>query len=92
MSAKSHKLHLPSTDSISSAPFELVFSDVWTSPVMSIEGCQYFVSFIEDYSRFVLIFPMILKSEVYDIFFQFRAFVKTQFSTNIKSFHFLLGW
>ena len=67
MQAKSHKLPLYCTDSISNKAFELIFSDVWTSPVTSSNGYKYVVSFIDDYTKFVWIFPLTLKLEVYSI-------------------------
>ena len=75
------------TGSISNKPFEIIFSDVWTSPIMPSDGYKYLVSFIDDYSRFVWIFPLVLKSEVYQVFMQFRQWVKVQFQYDIKALH-----
>ena len=46
---------LPSNRSIfvSSSPFDLIYSDVWgPSPVAIKEGSQYYVSFIDDHTRY----------------------------------------
>ena len=53
MQAKIHRQPLYSIGSISNKPFDVIFSDVWTSPIMSPAGYKYFVSFIDDYSRFI---------------------------------------
>ena len=46
-------------ESISNSIFVLIHSDVWgPSPVACIGGSQYFVVFIDDYSRYSWIFPM----------------------------------
>jgi transposase InsO family protein len=48
----------------STSPFVLIHSDVWTSPVVSISGMKYFVTFIDCYSRMTWICLMKQKSEV----------------------------
>ena len=51
--AKLHRVHLsPRVNSRASAPFELVYSDVWSPcPVVSPTRFRYFVTFVDDYSR-----------------------------------------
>lgn len=87
MKAKSHRLPLYTTNSVSKTPFDIVFSDVWTSSIQSIEGYKYLVSFIDDHSRFVWPFPLFQKPDVYSVFLKFHAFVKTQFQCQIKALH-----
>lgn len=67
-----------------SAPFALIHSDVWSSPVSSFSGYRYYVVFMDDYSRYVWLYPLKRKSEVYNYFVSFVAFVKTQFGVLIK--------
>ncbi|GAA0176282.1 hypothetical protein LIER_29300 [Lithospermum erythrorhizon] len=43
--------------------FELIHSDVWTSPIESISDFKYYVVFLDDYSRFAWVFPIKNKSE-----------------------------
>ncbi|KAM2035287.1 hypothetical protein ACFX16_038395 [Malus domestica] len=65
--------------------FEKIHLDVWgPSPQKSIEGFRYYISFIDDCSRFVWIYPMINKSDAFSIFCKFYAFVVTQFNGSIK--------
>jgi hypothetical protein len=54
--AKSHQLPFVRSLSMSKAPLELVFSDVWGPAPSSVGRNCYYVSFIEDYSRFTWIF------------------------------------
>jgi transposase InsO family protein len=69
-----------------SALFDLIHCDVWTSPVASISGCQYYLVLLDDYSHFCWTFPLIRKSEVASHITDFCAFVQTQFGVTIKSF------
>jgi hypothetical protein len=49
--AKSHQLLFYNSINISTAPLELVHTDVW-SPALRSEGSWYYVSFIDDFSWF----------------------------------------
>jgi hypothetical protein len=48
---KSHQLPYPKSNSVSSKPFELVFSDVWGPAPTSMGRYSYYVSFIDDFSK-----------------------------------------
>ena len=69
-----------------SSPFELVHSDIWTSPILSNSGIRYYVFFLDHFSHFLWVYPLRRKSEVFSKFTHFSAFVKTQFHTTIQSF------
>ncbi|CAL8092397.1 unnamed protein product [Prunus armeniaca] len=80
---------LPSTrsSSISLAPFDLIHSDVWgPTPISSKGGARYYVSFIDDYSRYCWIYLMKRRYDFFTNFQNFRALVHTQFSIVIKCF------
>jgi histone deacetylase 1/2 len=53
--AKSHQLPYPISTSVSTAPLQLVFSDVWGPAPTSVGRHDYYVSFIDDYSKFTWI-------------------------------------
>lgn len=77
---------LPSSHDTCSRPFELVYSDVWgPSPVFSLNGSCYFVLFIDDCIKFVWIYFLSHKSQVFSTFLQFCTMIKNQFSCDIKS-------
>ena len=78
--AKSHQLPYPKSLSVSRFPLELVFSDVWGTAPNSVGRKKYYVSFIEDYSKFVWIYLLKQKSEVFQIFCDFQHLVEHQFS------------
>jgi hypothetical protein len=50
---------------VSTFPLELVFSDVWGLAPKSIGRKKYYVSFIDDYSKFTWIYLLKYKFEVF---------------------------
>ena len=85
---------LPFNKSItrSVAPFDIVHSDVWgPSPVASKSGSNYYVSFVDDYTRYTWVYLMKRRSDFLTIYSDFRALVKTQHSAVIKCFRCDLG-
>ncbi|PKU70484.1 Retrovirus-related Pol polyprotein from transposon TNT 1-94 [Dendrobium catenatum] len=84
--AKSRRLPFTTSTSKTTALFQIVHSDVWgPSPIASIQGYRYFVSFIDDFSKYCWIFPMFQKSEVTKLFVLFHKFINCQFSINTKT-------
>lgn len=64
--AKSCKLSFPSSETFTTAPLEIIHSDVWgPSPMLSITGYKYYVVFVDDFSKYSWLFPMHCKSEVF---------------------------
>jgi histone deacetylase 1/2 len=80
---KSHQLPYPKSFSESSAPLELVFSDVWGPAVESVGRKKYYVSFIDDYTKFTWIYLLKYKSEVFQKFQEFQTLVERQFDRKI---------
>ena len=81
------QIKMPFFDSMSHtvSPFDIVHSDLWTSPVASSNGHRYYVLFLDDYSKFLWTFPISNKSDVFRIFTIFHRFVQTQFHKHIKT-------
>jgi len=50
----------------------------------SIHGYKYFLTIVDDYSRYTWVFPLKQKSEVVKILKNFVVFSQTQFETAIK--------
>jgi histone deacetylase 1/2 len=74
--AKSHQLSYTISTSKPSAPLELIFSDVWGPAIDSFSGKRYYVSFIDDYSKFTWIYLLRYKSEVFKYFREFQTLVE----------------
>jgi histone deacetylase 1/2 len=49
---KSHQLPFPVSTHVIKTPLELIYSDVWGPAQTSVSGHNYYVSFIDAYSRF----------------------------------------
>jgi transposase InsO family protein len=67
----------------SSKPGQLIHSDVASYEVVSREGYKYFITFIDDCSKFLYVFPMKLKSDSFACFKIFRAFFEKSGSHTI---------
>ena len=80
---KSHQLPYPKSSSESSAPLELVFSDVWGPAIPSVGRNKYYVSFIDDYSKFTWIYLLKNKSDVFQKFHDFQHHVERLFDKKI---------
>ena len=67
-----------------SAPLQLVCSDLCDPlPVVSFSGYKYFLNFIDDFSRRTWVYFLKLKSEIFNMFLAFKAFVEKQFGHQI---------
>jgi hypothetical protein len=63
--AKSHQLPYSSSLSSSKFPLKLVYSNVWGPTPESVGRKKYYVSFIDDCSKFIWIYLLKFKSEVF---------------------------
>lgn len=83
---KSKKLPFSNSTSETNNPLEIIHSDVWFSPIPSENGMNYYVLFVDDYTRYSWMFPMKNKHEVFQIFQDFKSLIENRFSTTIKYF------
>ena len=68
------------------SPFDIVYSDLWTSPVRSTMGHQYYILFLDDFTNFLWTYPIQNKSQAFNIFTDFHKYISTQFTKVIKTF------
>jgi hypothetical protein len=80
-------IRMPFVDSDNSSfmPFDILHSDVWTSPILSTSGHKYYVLYLDDYSNFLWTFPISHKSQVFPTFEKLRAYIKTHFHREVKN-------
>jgi hypothetical protein len=66
--AKSHQVPFHDSNNRSPSPLQLVHTDVWGAAIRSSSGYRYYVSFIDDFSKFSWIYVIKHKSDVHCIF------------------------
>ena len=64
---------------------KLVHTDLWgPSPVASLGGSRYYITFIDDLSRKVWVYFLKNKSDVFETFKKWKAMVKTKIVLKVK--------
>jgi hypothetical protein len=63
--AKSHQLPYPKSISKSSKPLKLIFSNVWGTTPKYSGRYKYYISFIDGYNKFMWIYLIKFRSEVF---------------------------
>lgn len=76
-------LPYPCSNKSSYFPLEIMYSDVWGQAPISTGGYKYYVSFIDDYSKFTSIYLMKNKFEAFSIFMQFQSCAERLFNQKI---------
>jgi transposase InsO family protein len=85
MLGKNIKKAFPSSDNRAQGILDLVHSNVcgpMSSP--SLSGCLYYVIFIDDYSRKCWIYFLKAKSDTFDKFKEYKAFIEKQTGKHIR--------
>ncbi|GJR55106.1 ribonuclease H-like domain-containing protein [Tanacetum coccineum] len=82
---KHAKLPFNNSESSVHSVFEIIHSDIWTSPIPSESGIKYYVIFLDHFSHFVWVYPLHKKSDLFDNFVAFCAYVNKQFNVDIKA-------
>jgi hypothetical protein len=81
--AKSHQLPYSRSSSVSKAPLDLLYLDVWEPACESIGRNKYYVSFNDDFSKFTWIYFLKNKSNVFQKFCEFQNLVERLFDRKI---------
>lgn len=66
-------------------PLQLVHSNLWTSPLQSTNGYNYYINFIYDFLIFTWVYFLKNKSSSYQDFLDFKNQAKLQTSFKIKT-------
>ncbi|GJX08881.1 ribonuclease H-like domain-containing protein [Tanacetum coccineum] len=82
---KHTRLPFYSSESNVGSVFDIIHSDLWTSPISSDNGIKYYAIFLDHLSHYVWVYPLLHKSDLFDTFVTFRAYVNKQFNVDIKA-------
>jgi transposase InsO family protein len=83
--AKHTRSTYPSRALRSNKPFDVIHSDVWgPCEVHSISGHRWFVTFIDCFSRYIWLYLLKNKSDVFSVFKDLFALIRNQFGMTIK--------
>lgn len=66
-------------------PLDKVHCNLWgPAPILYCQQFKYYVSFVDDYTRFCWLFPLKRKSDFFSCFVKFHALVENQFDRKLK--------
>ena len=85
LSNKSHKLSFAQTSISSIRPLEYLYTDLWTSPVVSVDKYKHYLLIVDYFTRYSWLYPLQLKSHVKETFIRFKALTENKFQTKIDT-------
>ena len=81
---KQYRLKFSRSITRSKCILDLIHSDVWESPDISIGGAKYMVTFINDNSMICWVYPIKKKSDIFLVFKEYKARVELESGKMIK--------
>ena len=84
---KMHKLPFSTSTLRSTHLLDIVSSDVWSSPIQSIDGFKYYVLFVDHYTRYTWLYSLKQKSQVYEVFIKFKSLVENRFQHKLRTLY-----
>ncbi|GKC24496.1 ribonuclease H-like domain-containing protein [Tanacetum coccineum] len=82
---KHAKLPFNNSESSIHSVFEIIHSNIWTSPIPSESGIKYYAIFLVHFSHIVWVYPLHKKYILFDNFVAFRVYVNKQFNVDLKA-------
>ena len=74
---KCHMQYFPSIETSTTQPLELLHDDLWgPAPITSSQGYTYYLSILDNYTRYTWIFPFTAKSKTLLTFVEFKNMIK----------------
>lgn len=87
MYAKQTRVSYPPKCYRESRPFNLIHSDIWgPSRVLNVNGCRWFVVFVDDHTRVTWVYLMKHKYELCSVLKVFVNLIQNQFNEVVKNF------
>ncbi|KAM6582045.1 hypothetical protein CsatB_009047 [Cannabis sativa] len=83
---KHHKLPYSNSDTVYTAPLQLLHTDLWgPAPMVSSNGYRYYISFVDAYSRYTWLYLLRTKDEALPTFIKFKTQIELQLNHKIKA-------
>ena len=83
---KSHLLHFDSVPTQTTESPQLLYVDLWgLSHVTSTQDYSYYLSLLDDFSKFTWIFPLTTKSDALQVFITFKSFIEKHLHKHIRT-------
>ena len=84
---KSHKLPFSFSTLTTTSLLKVIFYDVWTSPIHSVDDFKYYVIFVDHFTKYVWFYPIKRKPHLVDVFVWFKSLVENHFQSKIVTFY-----
>ncbi|KAL0721124.1 hypothetical protein Bca4012_035723 [Brassica carinata] len=84
---KTHKVSFGSAKHVTKSKMDYVHSDLWGAPTvpLSIVKCQYFITFIDDFTRKTWIYFLKTKDEAFSKFVEWKVLAENQTGKKLKT-------
>ena len=84
LAGKMHANPFPLSENCATELLELIHSDVHQIGITSPSGYNYWISFIDDFSRYKVLVPLKHKSDAFSAFKSYKAYAEKQLGKSIK--------
>ena len=78
-----HKLPFATSTILSTAPLEYIYTDLWSSPVLSFDGHKYYIIFVDHFTKYIWFYHLRRKCDTKAVFIPFKALVEKHFGLSI---------
>lgn len=79
--------HFPPVETTTIQPLELLHANLWgPTLILSSQDYQYYLSILNDFSKFTWIFPLTTKAKALQIFKDFKTMIENNLYKKIKYF------
>ncbi|KAH9667197.1 retrovirus-related pol polyprotein from transposon RE1 [Citrus sinensis] len=83
---KQSKQSFKNTETKTKTALELIHTDLWgPAPILSTHGHRYYISFVDDRTRYTWLFPLATKSQALETFITFKNQIEKQLNLTIKA-------
>ena len=84
---KSHNLPFYSNIIVSKHKLQYLYTNVWTSPIVSVDNYKYYLVIVDLYTRYTWLYPLKQKSQVHETFVTIKTLVENKFKTKIETLY-----